>query len=330
MALRYSTNNIHAKLDDLSIGLPLEPQEERLPKQEAYSTKLLLSKSLAGEKYRSAISPQPQTYMAGFPEGLTDEHPEPTLLATSVGKDLDGRLIPSSSTISLLSLNNNNVAGSAATNYMDVHFGGKPVPERANSYTNIRSRNSLTHLSQQRLQPYQKITSPTPAAQAEFASMTSPQNIPFARTHSHGQAPDSPNLDPTSLGGSPSRFWLNSQTPPRSLSGSLKSRGQLFQLTPLHGQPQPGQQHRMQGSINSTSKAINIRSGGDLPVLNPVQTPLEDLPMTPLYLNAESDSYFVLSNTHGKEYAHFSSDIAAQNIDEQEELEEDQDDYMGE
>ena len=33
------------------------------------------------------------------------EHPEPQLLASSVGKDLDGKLIPSSSTISLLSLN---------------------------------------------------------------------------------------------------------------------------------------------------------------------------------------------------------------------------------
>ena len=33
------------------------------------------------------------------------DHPEPELLATSVGKEVDGRLIPSSSTISLLSLN---------------------------------------------------------------------------------------------------------------------------------------------------------------------------------------------------------------------------------
>ena len=30
------------------------------------------------------------------------DHPEPELLATSVGKEVDGRLIPSSSTISLL------------------------------------------------------------------------------------------------------------------------------------------------------------------------------------------------------------------------------------
>lgn len=48
--------------------------------------------------------------------------------------------------------------------------------------------------------------------------------------------------------------------------------------------------------MHSVSKAINIKHAGDSsPVLNPVQTPLEDLPMTPLYLNSE-ESYFVLTN----------------------------------
>lgn len=323
MALRYSTNNIHAKLDDLSLdSLPEPPVEQRSPKQEAFTTKSLLSKSLAGEKLRPGMAPPPQVFMAL--DDLTDEHPEPELLATSVGKDLDGRLIPSSSTISLLSLSNNAVPA-----HQDVYVGKQPaVPERVNSYTNIRSRNSLTHFTQQRLQPYQKLTSPTMPT-GEF-SITSPQSIPFSRTHSHSQiAPDSPNLDPTSLGGSPSRFWLSSQTPPRSLSNSFKARGQ-FQLTPLAETADPAGelQHSSAGSKNSVSQAINIRqSGNDSPVLNPVQTPLEDLPMTPLYLNSESDHYFVLTNHTQARHHHFSSDIAGQNIDE---IEEEQDDYMGE
>lgn len=86
--------------------------------------------------------------------------------------------------------------------------------------------------------------------------------------------------------------------------------------------------------MNSVSQAINIKTGGEEPVLNPVQTPLEDLPMTPLYLNSE-DNYFVLTNGSGQgayrykdDGSHFQSSIS--HIDETEELErksEEHEDY---
>lgn len=54
---------------------------------------------------------------------------------------------------------------------------------------------------------------------------------------------------------------------------------------------QPGQI-----SQNSVLQAIDIgRRASDSPTLNPVQTPLEEVPMTPLYLNP-GDNYFVLTN----------------------------------
>lgn len=321
----YSTSNIHNKLGNLTID-SLPEQTEPVPQNQAlpFSTKSLLSSSLKGEKF--TIQPQiPKLHMDEITRNLTDEHPEPELLATSVGRDGDGRLIPSSSTISLLSLNNNSLNNnSVATNYLDLlpakpaayleFLPSKPVPpvmDRKNSYNNIRSRNSLTHLTQQRLQPYQKLTSPSMPGNAEFASLASPQNIPGLRNQGM-IAPDSPNLDPTSIGGSPSRFWLSSQTPPRLLLNSLsKSRTHMYPHILHHVQlanVSAGSNHgnipinptsnsvSSSGSLHSVSKAINIKSGGDSPVLIPVQTPLEDFPMTPLFLNGTSDNYFVLTN----------------------------------
>lgn len=349
MALRFSTTNIHNKLGDLNIDSLPELADPPVSAQPPYATKSLLSSSLVGEKY-STQPPDLQTIlMEQFSRNLTDEHPEPELLATSVGKDNDGRLIPSSSTISLLSLSNN--AASAATNYLEFAAVQKqpslglllvpapPAMDRINSYTNMRSRNSLTHLSQQRLQPYQKLTSPTVGSSAEFTSISSPLNIPVTRNQ--GFTPDSPNLDPTSIGGSPSRFWLSSQTPPRSLLNSLsKSRTQIFPLTQLHSQPlghyaphpiQTGQmpvQHSTNvGSIHSVSKAINISmTGGDSPVLNPVLTPLEEFPMTPLFLNAGGENYFVFANgLNARDYQHGGFDGIEEN--EREEDEGEVDDY---
>ena len=105
--------------------------------------------------------------------------------------------------------------------------------------------------------------------------MTSPSQIPDYIHSSNGininnanhvngiPIPDSPNLDPVSLGGSPSRFWLSSQTPPISTNNSFKSRPTVA----LHN------------------------NGSSSPVLYPVQTPIEELPMTPLFLNSKTD-YF--------------------------------------
>ncbi|SGZ54535.1 CIC11C00000003574 [Sungouiella intermedia] len=359
MALRFSTNNIHSKLGDLNIDSLPESKELLASDQPSYATKSLLSTSLAGENYSTQKPDLQRFLMEELLKNLTDEHPEPELLATSVGKDNDGRLLPSSSTISLLSLSNNAV--SVSTNYLDftpvqkqappvVPSGVPAVPmapimDRKNSYNNMRSRNSLTHLSQQRLQPYQKLTSPTVGSSAEFSSMTSPQNIPMPRNQSF-MTPDSPNLDPTSLGGSPSRFWLSSQTPPRSLLNSLsKSRTHIFPFTQIHSQPHGQHTHTSVqtvqttgqvpiphsssvGSMHSVSKAINInKAGGESPVLNPVQTPLEDFPMTPLYLNGGGDNYFVLTNgLNVRDYLHGGFN----GIEENEREEEDEDCSMDE
>lgn len=328
MALRYSTSNIHNKLGDLTLDSLPEQQAQVLPDCDmALSTKSLLSKSLAGEQYQPAQL-QPML-MDELTRNLTDEHPEPELLATSVGKDSDGRLIPLSSTISLLSLSNNTTGGAPTLLELVLFVKQQqpqlqlqqlqaaqppvaPVMDRKNSHNNMRSRNSLTHLHQQRLQPYQKLTLPTPPAHSEFTTFATPQSIPVPRQQGI-MTPDSPNLDPTSVGGSPSRFWLSSQTPPRSLLNSFsKSRTHMFPHTHgLHGAhaahsahgSHGHQQHAYStvvGSTHAVSGAINIAtSGGDSPVLNPVQTPLEECPMTPLFLNGGGDNYFVLTNGPG-------------------------------
>lgn len=314
MAQSFTAKNIHTKLDELTLD-SLQDSFDMSPKRETsgFSTKSLLSTRLAGDQYEGAINiPDNILIQARY----TDEHPEPELLATSVGKELDGRMIPSSSTISLLSLNSNNFLSLNNDSYQSNKPAQFPPPllDRKNSHpTLISSRNSITHLSHQRLQPYLKMTSPSIPPNVDFYNTTSPQVIPLSRNQSfHQITPDSPNLDPVSLGGSPSRFWLNSQTPPKSLSGSLTmSRSQVFPMSQINGMAQtnhPQVQGVNVGSAHSVSKAINIRrSGGDSPALNPVQTPIEDLPITPLYLNSEKNSYFVLTNDgsvgqHGKDF----------------------------
>ncbi|KAK6459765.1 uncharacterized protein RJT20DRAFT_132883 [Scheffersomyces xylosifermentans] len=288
-----------------------------------------------------------------IPNGrYTDDHPEPELLASSVGNEMDGHIIPSSSAISLLSLNSH--AHTTHTLQSDLHPEKAVSPkipqqaqqgafaDRKNSFTNIKSRNSLTHLTQQRLQPYQRFTSPPPALQQQtqqqqpltqngfpndfYTSHSTSQSIPI-NNPIIGTEPDSPNLDPTSIGGSPSRFWLSSQTPPHSLANSYNrnSRTHLYQMQyqqqiPHSSQSQqqphlmysvapPQQQHLPPNqpmyiplsNINNYTTSIPKpnHQGDHSPVLNPVQTPSEEMPMTPLFLNKlpggpgfTGDSYF--------------------------------------
>lgn len=360
MALRFTTSSIHAKLDDLTLGSPrLSPQDSISPKIEPFSTKSLLSKSLASEGSMHENEPPSPLLLANIDlSHLRDDHPEPSLLATSVGKDSEGRMLPSSSTISLLSLSNNahGTNGNSSTtnmvsalsnfsnmtgnppNYIDLHFNhNKLVPqtftptsiERGNSFSNLRSRNSFNHLGQQRLQPYQKMTSPGIPSGSEFASITSPQNIPLKRNLSSVFTPSSPSLDPVSVANSPSGFWLNSQTPPRISNSLGKYKSSANQFVGLHQINSIGGTlniQEKQGSLHLTSKHIDIqRKGSDSPILNPVQTPIEDMPMTPLYLNSDSDSYFVLSNTQGASRTRTSVSYGfetAEGIDENEELDE--------
>lgn len=360
MALGFTTNSIHTKLDDLSLSSPtLEPQESMSPKVEPFSTKSLLSKSLAGDSSFRHKQPSPQMFPNIDAVELRDEHPEPPLLATSVGNDLEGRFLPSSSTISLLSLSNNshnnsvsNLAANASSDisqttsilgnpphYIDQHFSqNKPMAqtftttsiERGNSFSNLRSRNFHNLSGQQRLQPYHKITSPAIPSGAEFMSFSSPQNIPLKRNFSSLFTPSSPSLDPTSVANSPSGFWLSSQTPPRSTNTAIKVKaaitplGNNHQTMPMAGTPSS----ENQGSLHLVSKHINIqRSGGDSPILNPVQTPIEDMPMTPLYLNSDPNSYFVLTNSQSGQRGRTSISYGfnAEGIDETDEYNENRD-----
>ncbi|PSK41344.1 hypothetical protein C7M61_001026 [Candidozyma pseudohaemuli] len=253
MTLSY-TNSIRTKLGDL-----LLESEER---SSDHSSRLSAAIAQKNQEDRGIpISRLPgQEFL-----GLTDEHPEPELLATSVGKDSDGRLLPSSLTILLLSLNANNLGS----------IGQLPhIVDRRNSH-GPALRNSLTHLHHQRLQPYHKLT--------QVGQESNTQSIPMVRNAAGMlSAPDLPNLDPTSLGSLPSRFWLGSQTPPKSLSGSYKRS--CLQFTQLH--PHNAQLHNAQAGRRTNR-------GDELPTLPPVQTPMEDMPMTPLHLNLEADSYFV-------------------------------------
>lgn len=310
----YSTAKLRSKLSDLSFE---SPEQERLSPSRNYPTKSLLSKSLAGEKHGGSPNfSSTDSFNEVFPESptLASDHPEPELLATSVGKDSDGRLIPSSSAISLLSLNNNgnhsnnhhHGAGSQVhspnpNNYHEPHNSHPhvqhhlhPGMEKKNSFHNIRPVNSFTHLNHlnhQRLQPYHKLLSPAMSQNGDFSNIATPQSIPLARNLSFLQnAPDSPNLIPTSIGGSPSRFWLTSQTPPKSVSGSYKSRQLVLPLTPFTSHTtEPG-------------KFAPSAKGAQSPILNPVQTPSEDMPMTPLYLSSETDLYFVYRKPNNQGY----------------------------
>lgn len=266
-----------------------------------------------------------------IPSGMTDDHPEPILLASSVGKEIDGRMIPSSSTISLLSLNGQNNYG--GNNNDDVSNASQLLTspksfsntfqkyshvspninqliafvDRKTTHNPLPSRNSRTHLNQIRLQPYQRFSSsPSPQIipQQEFGLSSTSQSIPIENRLSM-MVPDSPNLDPTSIGGSPSRFWLSSQTPPVSGNSSNKnSRSHLLHM--LQAQPHythPNQQGHSTTQImhntrntsstnNYTTSSLNCLKfdGNASPILHPVQTPLEDAPMTPLYLNSSSVS----------------------------------------
>ena len=260
------------------------------------------------------------------------EHPEPQLLASSVGKDLDGKLIPSSSTISLLSLN-------------------QDVPPRSNEQSQQRQQQqqqqlslSMTKTSRttsysnlQRLQPYQRAATTSPpfqqhhSQQSQVSSRSSPEVVgfqPFAMQSNYntnmllsipGTIPSSPNLDPVSLGGSPSRFWLSAQTPPTPSTNMSRiqanSQTVLLQLLQqhLHFQPQYFVHKTRRGSTNK------VATGDDSPVLNPVQTPIEDPPMTPLFLSNTNTVKHVDYFTH---YHPNHSDLKEEALEEEEDIED--------
>lgn len=237
------------------------------------------------------------------------DHPEPELLATSV----DGKLIPSSSSISLFSLNQSQqyspkIQSQTFSQLTPVQQSPQQSQQSQQSqsqqsqqsivsqlasqtalstqpqtqsqqYTSPqlvqgelrRGRNSVSSLNQKRYENY-RLTSP-PIQDPVVAIPINNKNL---------NVPDSPNLDPTSLTGSPSRFWLSSQTPPKLLNNSYKRLSGLseYQKNQLNHQLSNLQLQQIQ-SVQPMRIPKDVR---DSPILNP-QTPNEDQPMTPLYLN---------------------------------------------
>lgn len=306
MSVNFTSETLNQQLDGLNLD------DAKNVNRVMSNRPSLLSSSLAKErlKYPHSNFGAGEETTATTTTTMTD-HPEPELLATSVGKDSEGRLIPSSSTISLLSLNTANQQ-ETSPQLNQYQFDDSHI----NRVSGIRSRNSITHLNQKRFETYAKITSPGPTEIDHSTSQSIPINNKFI--------PDSPNLDPTSLTGSPSRFWLSSQTPPRSMNNSYKKSAmyqlpqyQLHQQQIQHHQVQtqaqsqshtqiqhnqaqahPQQQvhpqahpHALQPPVPPMSIPLN-RKGSDSPTLNPVQTPQEEMPMTPLYLNEFHKGYF--------------------------------------
>ncbi|KAI3402889.2 hypothetical protein KGF56_004350 [Candida oxycetoniae] len=232
------------------------------------------------------------------------DHPEPQLLASSVGKGINGRIIPSSSTISLLSLNQEFPPKFIHPNNQTAAQSSQPATSLAK---NLETR---SYLNLQRLQQYSKTaTTPTTTAATTCSSssgsllayLNHPNSVEYVTIQPlqvsssvANSMPSSPNLDPTSIGGSPSRFWLSSQTPP---IGGINSNNKK----PAHQfQTQTAKRWGGNGDI----------TGDDSPILNPVQTPLDDPPMTPLLLTNKSMDYF------GHYYSHNLQDLGERERDD--------------
>ncbi|CAK9439039.1 uncharacterized protein LODBEIA_P32630 [Lodderomyces beijingensis] len=274
-----------------------------------------------------------------------EDHPEPELLASSVGKnDVNGKLIPSSSTISLLSLNHQELSSPKLMHASSSQQQQQqpPQPQPVAQPILLRKNSELSGFSNlQRLSTYSKLASPlshlphpNTTAAVEFAGFQSlqaasaaaaaaPQSASQVASQAPqappGSIPNSPYLNPTSLGGSPSRFWLSNQeitiASGRYQVKVTKSRNNQQQ------QPVPTQTRNNRPPV----------SGGDSsPMLNPVQTPLEDPPMTPLFLNNKPQDYFTnhYSHRHQRELQEdegFSQDESqseyGKNRDDEEEME---------
>ncbi|ODQ83198.1 hypothetical protein BABINDRAFT_159638 [Babjeviella inositovora NRRL Y-12698] len=325
----------------------------------------------------------------------TDDHPEPELLASSVGKEINGRLVPSSSAISLLSLNlshtlelelelealladddvfvlgpvspqlltrsvlcvsplnfknfSENKAFFLEPDFLGTPPNPRPAQPRANSATSIsrwstrvnlnvqQQRNPLTGCGSSNLNPISSsITNYPPNNSTNIASIKdkarvlptraqSPKSQLFASpdkaatfpiyiksgpkantTHTHvhlGSVPDSPNLDPISVGGSPSKFWLNPPMPIAHTSPEIIQRQAASPPLYVMAQLSP-QQPSLLLVRGILPAAISIPINGDeSPNLMPVNTPSEAPPMTPLQLSTMDmslDSVWELERENGE------------------------------
>ncbi|CDK26425.1 unnamed protein product [Kuraishia capsulata CBS 1993] len=204
-------------------------------------------------------------------------HPSPELLASSVGNEVDGRLVPSSSTISLLSLSmqqqqqqqQQTDESAILSSQIPINFTRMSSFNQQQRHQHYQSSSNLTNIASGFSSRRVSMNSPGVVQLPSFK--TSPREIPPREDFT----PDSPNLNPVSLGGSPSKFWLTSQTPPNSLP--------FLQLQRINSS-----QHL--NSLRGVSRGSMNRGVGASPVLFPVGTPYDGgPPMTPLQLSNQSD-----------------------------------------
>lgn len=185
----------------------------------------------------------------------------PTLMATSMDSN---RLLPSLSTISLLSLGRDQ---QYQQQYMDNNSSSTCSPE-------LKKRTTAGGSSR----PGSRTTSFSSHARASFHQQRHPQMYRRASQQQVQQAqqqqitiqiPETPHFGPTSVTSSPSGFILSQQQLPASLQRQ-------------HGFP-PGL-NRQNSSNTTTTTTATLTNGSSSPLLYPVGNN-DEVPMTPLMLS---------------------------------------------
>lgn len=229
------------------------------------------------------------------PNGGGEESPE--LLATSVGNEIGGNLIPSSSNISLLSLNSDAPHSPGPTSIDGWHsnvqrtLNQQRYPTGAFTTQHTSSNRSPTPLSgptfAQQKSPTQKIARTGLVQQLAVQSPTSgsPSQLP-------PKGADSPSFGPVSASGSPSCYYLTDLSPPSSQPSSYVNMSSLSNLPPprmirpnsrLHLRAASGVKYK-----DSRSNSISNSIGGKSPEFLPVSSTLPS--MTPLNLSISTES----------------------------------------
>lgn len=227
---------------------------------------MVLSVSLADQHVQDdeTKAQPPSSLMDGIHHALamkplTDDHPEPTLEPMSDHKEFAGHMIPSTSNISLLLLNHQTDEKLTKLQQMPSMSMGVLLGTHApwTSMVSLGSRmghptTSLLHRDGSMLEN-----------ESPFVPMRSSQLSP----------PSSPSLDATLVAGSPLRLWLLSHAPP-------------IRTNPIRRLLNLSQRPQLALSLSAVSVLTLSRRGMPSPTLDPVQTPLEELPMTPLNLSS--------------------------------------------
>lgn len=190
---------------------------------------------------------------------LTDEHPEPILEPVSDHKEFTGHMIPSTSNISLLLLNHQ--ADEKLSKLQQMPSMSMTVLLGTHApWTSMVSLGSRTgHAASTLLH--------------REGSMLENDSPAFPMRSSQLSPPSSPYLDATLVAGSPLRLWLLSHAPP-------------IRANPIRRLLNLSQRPQLALSLSAVSVLTLSRRGMPSPTLDPVQTPIEEPPMTPLNLSS--------------------------------------------